>query len=52
MSVPIFTVRHRKEIIAFFTISMSSIGKKEIELDDKINIPFHHYPAILLGQLE
>ena len=47
----IFTVRYNKEIIAFFTISMSSIGKKEMELDDKINIPFHYYPALLLGQI-
>lgn len=28
----IFTVRYNEEIIAFFTISMSSIGKKDMEL--------------------
>ena len=48
----IFTVRYHNQIIAFFTISMSSIGKKDMEFDDKINnIPFHSYPALLLGQI-
>jgi len=48
----IFTVRYHNQIIAFFTISMSSIGKKDMEFDDKINNkPFHSYPALLLGQI-
>jgi hypothetical protein len=47
----IFTVRHHKEIAAFFTVSMSSIRKKDIELDDKINVTFSDYPALLLGQI-
>lgn len=47
----IFTVRYYKEIVAFFTVSMSSIGKKNIELNDKINVTFSDYPALLLGQM-
>lgn len=47
----IFIVRYHEEIIAFFTLSMSNIGKKKIEVDDKINVMFDYYPALLLGQI-
>lgn len=47
----IFSVRYENNLVAYFTLSMSIIQKKEMQPDDVINTTFHPYPALLLGQL-
>jgi hypothetical protein len=48
----IYLVRYEQNIVAYFTLSMSSIIKKAMENEDLVsNIPFTTYPALLLGQL-
>lgn len=47
----IFSVRYENNLVAYFTLSMSIIQKKEMQPDDVINTTFQPYPALLLGLL-
>jgi hypothetical protein len=47
----IFSVRYENNLVAYFTLSMSIIQKRDMQPDDVINTTFHPYPALLLGQL-
>jgi hypothetical protein len=46
----IFSVKYESNLVAYFTLSMSIIQKREMQTDDIINTPYP-YPALLLGQL-
>jgi hypothetical protein len=47
----IYTVKYGKNIVGYFTLSMSNIGIKEMMDDDRLEVIFTNYPALLLGQL-
>ena len=47
----IYSVRYDNNLIGYFTLSMSNIGKKEMLGDDALSVPFRNYPALLLGQI-
>lgn len=47
----IYTVRYEHNLVGFFTLSMSNIGKGKLQSDGLFSIPYSDYPALLLGQL-
>jgi hypothetical protein len=47
----IYSVRYESNLIGFFTLSMSSIGKDKMLEDDFLDVIYGTYPALLLGQM-
>lgn len=47
----IYSVRYENNLIGYFTLSMSSIGRRDVLDNDTLSVPFSDYPALLLGQM-
>jgi predicted GNAT family N-acyltransferase len=48
----VYTVKHKKNLIACFTVSMFVIKAKKLANEEQVkDLPINSYPAILLGQM-
>lgn len=47
----LWRVKYEEKIVAFFTLSMSSIGLEEVPRSRQVKEMTAHYPALLIGQM-